>query len=347
MSLPFNASGMFVHRRINSRLTKNPNFTEAGAGETMVQFVHEGIIIGPVFIHYYGIIIMFGAIAAAFIADREARRRGMNPDQVWDCLPWLLIGGIVGARIWHILTPPPSMVAQGITTMYYLTHPLDAIAVWKGGVGIPGAVMGGVLALYLYTRSNKSSFAEWVDIIAPGLAIAQAIGRWGNFVNQELYGAPTTLPWGIYIDPAHRLPGFENVSYYHPIFFYESLWSIANAIFLIWLGRRYAKKLIKGDIFLSYLIIYPVGRFLLEFLRLDSSQLAGLNANQTLMGAIAICATVALILRHRFATPQLEVEETAESDETEDVEAGDEAEISTNEEPSTASEDKTEDQAPK
>src|SRR5512133_937354 len=103
----------------------------------------SGFQIGPIFVHFYGILIMLGALAAAWLATVEARRRGINPDYVWDMLSWVLIGGIIGARIWHILTPPPSMVAQGLTTGWYLLHPLDAIAIWKGGLGIPGAVIGG------------------------------------------------------------------------------------------------------------------------------------------------------------------------------------------------------------
>mgnify|MGYP002412755321 FL=1 len=135
------------------------------------------------------------------------------------------------------------------------------------------------------------------------MALAQAIGRWGNFVNQELYGAPTNLPWAIYIDPAHRLPGFENQAYYHPTFLYESLWNLANMGLLLWLGRKYSDRLRPGDIFLTYLIVYPIGRFFLEFLRLDSSQVAGINANQTLMAVIAVLASIALYLRHRFYHP--------------------------------------------
>ncbi|MDD5466959.1 MAG: prolipoprotein diacylglyceryl transferase [Anaerolineales bacterium] len=143
-----------------------------------------GFQIGPLFIRYYGIILMLGALAGAWLADREARRRGQDNELVWDALVWVLIGGILGARLWHILTPPPSMVAQGITTAYYLTHPLDALAIWRGGLGIPGAVIGGVLALYLYCRKRKVSFLMWIDIVSPSLALGQAIGRWGNFVNQ-------------------------------------------------------------------------------------------------------------------------------------------------------------------
>ncbi|MEA4909341.1 MAG: prolipoprotein diacylglyceryl transferase [Anaerolineaceae bacterium] len=262
-----------------------------------------GFQIGSITIHYYGIIIMFGALAAAWLADREAKRRGEDNELVWDAMPWLLVAGIVGARLWHILTPPASMVEQGITTGYYLTHPLDAIAIWNGGVGIPGAVIGGIIALYLYTRNKKVNFGTWVDIIAPGLALAQAIGRWGNFVNQELYGAPTNLPWAIFIEPQYRLPGYQDVAYYHPLFLYESLINLANMAFLLWLGRRWAARLKPGDIFLTYLIIYPVCRFCLEFLRMDPSPVAGLNVNQTLMGVVAISSTAFLIWRHRSGRP--------------------------------------------
>jgi phosphatidylglycerol---prolipoprotein diacylglyceryl transferase len=258
----------------------------------------EGFQLGPIYIHFYGILIMLGVLGAVWLSTREAARLDQDPEIVWDVVAWVLISGIIGARIWHILTPPPSMVAQGITTMYYLTHPLDALAIWKGGLGIPGAVMGGVLALFIYMRSRKLSFGTWLDIVAPGLALAQAIGRWGNFVNQELYGAPTNLPWAIYIDPAHRVPGYEQFAYYHPLFLYESLFNLANMGFLLWLGRRYKSSLKPGDLFISYLVTYPLARFLLEFLRLDSSQVAGINANQTLMAVIVVLASAALIWRH-------------------------------------------------
>jgi phosphatidylglycerol---prolipoprotein diacylglyceryl transferase len=278
----------------------------------------DGFAIGPIYIHFYGVLIMVGVLAAAWLCDKEAKRRGQNTDIVWDVLVWLLIGGIVGARIWHILTPPPSMVAQGITTMYYLTHPLDALAIWKGGLGIPGAVIGGAIAMYIYARQHRLSFPLWLDIIAPGLALAQSIGRWGNFVNQELYGAPSNLPWAIYIDPAHRLPGYQLISRYHPLFLYESLFNLANAGFLLWFGRKYGARLKPGDLFLSYMITYPVARFFLDFLRLDASQVAGLNANQTLMVIVALFAAAMLIWRHRpnQAAPVLKDTPSEEPSET-------------------------------
>ena len=260
----------------------------------------DGFQLGPVYIHFYGVIIMVGALAGAWLAAYQVQRRGDDPELVWDGLFWLVIAGIIGARLWHVFTPPPSMVAQGITTRYYLTHPLDVLAIWNGGLGIPGAVIGGLIALYLFCRKRGLNFAAWVDMISPSLALGQAIGRWGNFVNQELYGRPTDLPWSIPSDPEHRLPGFEQYTHFHPTFLYESLWNFANMALLLWLGHRYSDRLKEGDIFLVYLIVYPVGRFWLEFLRLDSAQVAGLNANQTLMAVVALAAAGALVWRHRL-----------------------------------------------
>lgn len=259
----------------------------------------DGFSIGPLYVRFYGIILMLGAVAGAWLATREARRRGHDPEIVWDLLIYLIIGGVLGARLWHILTPPPSSIEQGITTSYYLTHPLDALAIWRGGLGIPGAIIGGAIVLYFYARKNKLSFAEWADIAAPSVALGQAIGRFGNFFNQELYGAPTNLPWKLYIDPAHRLSGFENVEYFHPLFAYESILNLANMFFLMWVTRNYEDRLKQGDVLLTYLVTYPVIRFTLDFLRLDASQVAGVNANQTVAAVVAIAAAAFLIWRHR------------------------------------------------
>lgn len=283
----------------------------------------QGITIGILSIRFYGIVLMLGALAAAYMASVEAKRRGEDSEIVWDGLIWVLVGGIIGARIWHILTPPPSMVALGFTTKYYLTHPLDAIAIWNGGLGIVGAIVGGFLAIYFYARKKKLNLLVWLDIVAPGLALGQAIGRWGNFINQELYGAPTNLPWAIFIDPDRRLPGFENYAYYHPTFLYESLWNLANMGILLWLGRQRKLRLKPGDILLTYLVIYPVGRFLIEFLRLDSSEVAGINANQALMLVVALVALVVLIIRHRFQGPVIEDE--AHDDESDEEEITEDA----------------------
>jgi phosphatidylglycerol:prolipoprotein diacylglycerol transferase len=142
------------------------------------------------------------------------------------------------------------------------------------------------------------SFPVWADIVAPALPLGQAIGRWGNFVNQELYGRPTDLPWAIQIDPQYRLPEYQQFTHYHPLFLYESLWNFANVAFILWLGRRYPDRLKPGDLFLVYLISYPTVRFLLEFLRLDPSQVGGLNINQVAMAVVALGAAGALVWRH-------------------------------------------------
>jgi phosphatidylglycerol---prolipoprotein diacylglyceryl transferase len=264
----------------------------------------EGFALGPLFVRFYGIILMLGALAGAWLATREAKRRGYEPEIVWDLLTYLLIGGIIGARLWHILTPPPS---SGITAGWYLTHPLDALAIWKGGLGIPGAVTGGVIVLYFYCRRHNLNFLEWTDIAAPSLALGQAIGRWGNFFNQELYGFPTNLPWGIRItNPSARVAPYNDLTSYpldvtrfHPLFLYESIWNLGNMFFLMWISRRYAERLKNGDLFLIYLIVYPVGRFFLDYLRIDASLVSGININQTIMAVVAVCAAAALYWRHR------------------------------------------------
>ena len=156
-----------------------------------------------------------------------------------------------------------------------------------------------LLALYIFARRRNLEFAFWIDVVAPALALGQAIGRWGNFFNQELYGSPSELPWAIEIQPANRLPGYEDQATYHPLFLYESLWNFGIVILLLWLGRKYDNRLIDGDLFLIYLIAYPMGRFLLEFLRLDPAQVGGININQTLMLIVALCAAGVLFWRHR------------------------------------------------
>ena len=253
----------------------------------------DGFYIGPLKIYFYGIIIMLGVLAAVWISIKETERRKLDPEFVWDMVPWLLILGIIGARLWHVFTPSKSM---GVGPEYYFSHPLEILNTRQGGLGIPGAVIGGAIALIIYTKRKKLNFLTWADIIAPGLALAQAIGRWGNFFNQELYGPPSSLPWAITIDPAHRLHGYEDFSTFHPMFLYESLWNLFKFCLLLYLSRTYGERLRPGDIFWVYLIVYPVGRFLLEFIRLDPSFVGGVNANQVTMAVVAIFGAVMLIV---------------------------------------------------
>lgn len=293
----------------------------------------DGIVIFGFKIYFYGILIMLGVLAATWLSAYRAKEYGYDSDAAWDILPWALIGGIIGARLWHILTPPASMVEQGITTGFYLTHPIEMLKIRNGGLGIPGAVIGGFLAVFIYARRREMSILKWADIIAPGLALAQAIGRWGNFFNQELYGAPTNLPWKLFIEPARRLPEFASVEYYHPLFLYECIWNLLNAGLLLWAGKRFKKWLRTGDLFFIYAIFYAVGRYFLEFLRLDPSPVAGLNANQTLMMAVAILALAAIIVRHRFASVEPlqsdgQAKQKSETDETADLDGESEEDAS-------------------
>jgi len=258
-----------------------------------------GFELGPLTIRYYGLMILVGVTAALILTDRLARKEGKNLGFLLDALPWLFLGGILGARIWHIFTPPESMVARGITTRYYLTHLLEALAIWKGGVGIIGAVVGGCLVLWAYARRKGESASAWLDLLAPGLALAQAFGRWGNFFNQEVYGLPSDLPWAIFIDPQHRLPAYSQIATYHPLFLYESLWSLLNMAFLLWINGRFRERLKSGNLFLIYLIFYGVGRVGLEFLRLDISSWQGINLNQIAMSLVVISASVVLYNRQK------------------------------------------------
>lgn len=254
----------------------------------MITFGENFISIAGFKVFYYGILISVAAVAGVVLAYREAKRKGLNHEFLLDVVPWIVFGGIVGARMWHIFTPPPSMVAQGITTEYYLTHPLDALNLRAGGLGIPGAILGGLFLFIWYARRRGEPIPTWLDVFAPAIPLGQAIGRWGNYFNQEVYGAPTSLPWGIFIAPENRLEGFSGYSTYHPIFLYESLWNLGVVVLLLWLARQYSAKLQPGDLFIIYVASYAFIRFLLDFLRLDASEIAGWNANQTFMAILLI-----------------------------------------------------------
>ena len=272
----------------------------------------QGFNIGPLTIRYYALLIILGAVVGAWLASRQAKKYGHDPEIVLDLLPWLLIGGIIGARLWHVFTPSASNIAAGVTTENYLKNPIEILKMWKGGLGIPGGVIGGSLALWLYTKAKKLNFMQWADFIAPGLLIGQAIGRWGNFVNQEVYGKPSDLPWAITIDPPYRISGFEHVSKYHPLFLYESLLALIGAGILLLIDKKWHKKLFKGDLLWLYLIYYPTVRFFLEFLRLDPSPVNNINVNQTSMMIVGILAAIVLILRHTVWAEKLKAREEAE-----------------------------------
>jgi phosphatidylglycerol---prolipoprotein diacylglyceryl transferase len=259
----------------------------------------DGISLGPLFLRWNGILLILGVSLGALLAMRESKRYNYDSEIIYYLFLPLTIFATMGARLWHILTPPLSSVQLGLTTQYYLSHPVDMLALWVGGFGIPGALIGGLLALLFFAKRNRLSFWILADILAPGLALAQAIGRMGNYFNQELYGLPTNLPWKIFIEPAYRLIGYETQAYYHPLFAYEVILNFVNMFFLLWLANRFADKLKAGDIFLAYLGFYSLVRCLLEFLRLDVALVSGINVNQIFFVITFICVGIAVYLKRR------------------------------------------------
>ena len=260
-----------------------------------------GVHLGPLYIHFYALILGLGILVGTWITARRAKQYGYTADDVWDALTWVFLPGLIGARLYHVLTPTP---ASGITTQYYLEHPLEILAIWNGGLGIYGAIIGGALGLWVYTRRRHFSLPRMLDLAAPGILLAQAIGRWGNFVNQELYGAPSTLPWAIYISPEKRLPGYEQYSTFHPLFLYESIWNLLSMGLLLLVERRFRSSLRDGDLILIYLILYGTGRFLLDFVRLDSNGIGPLTTAQWVSLSLSLASGCILVIRHRQAQIQ-------------------------------------------
>jgi len=199
-----------------------------------------GIHLGPLYIRFYALLLLTGMLLGTMLVARRAPKFGLDPKYVWDGLIWAIIPGLVGARLYHVFTPSPG---SPITTEMYLQNPILILNVQLGGLGIYGAIVGGVAGLLVYGYRHKQPILQWFDLIVPSLALAQAIGRWGNWVNQELYGAPTNLPWAIYISPENRVRGYESFSYFHPLFLYESLWSLATCLVLLYIAKRFKDKL--------------------------------------------------------------------------------------------------------
>jgi phosphatidylglycerol:prolipoprotein diacylglycerol transferase len=258
--------------------------------------------IGGLPVYWYGILIVAGVLAGAGVSTWQARRRQQDTEHVWNALLVCLILGIIGARVYHVFS-----TSQGgaIGWPYYREHPIDALRIWHGGLGLIGAIIGGALGMALYARLAKISAFVWLDIGTYGLLLATAIGRWGNYINQELYGPPTTLPWGIRIAPPYRIMPFHDLTAYppdtlfHPVFLYESLWCLLGFALIWWVFHRYRDALLDGDVFWLYLIWYPLGRFLVEYLRPDAWMLGPIAAAQVFSAVSVVAATLLLIFRHR------------------------------------------------
>jgi prolipoprotein diacylglyceryl transferase len=218
--------------------------------------------LGPLPLRAYALAIIVGIVVAIWVGERRFVARGGRPGTVSDVAVWAIPFGLVGARIYHVATNPEFYFGEG-------KEPIQALYVWEGGLGIWGAIAFGALGAYLGCRYSGVKFTSYVDAVAPGIVLAQAIGRWGNYFNQELFGKPTDRPWGLEIDPLNRPVGYEQYSTFHPTFLYESLWCIGVAIVLVVVDRR--RGLGRGRVFALYVALYTAGRAWIEDLRIDDA----------------------------------------------------------------------------
>ncbi len=247
--------------------------------------------IGPLTVRWYGILIMLGVLCGTYLAARLARRKGENPEHIWNMVPIVVFVAIAGARLYWVLLDWQACCS---------TDPWQALNIRGGGISIHGAIAFGLLAIWGFTRYNKLGFLRWVDIIVPGMALGQAIGRWGNFTNQEAFGGPTNLPWKIFISPQRRPPGYEHVEYFHPTFLYESLYNLLACIILYQLAIRIDKdrRLRNGDTLWVYLIGYAIARFAIESLRTDSLLIGPFKAAHVISAILLLIGLIGLLVRH-------------------------------------------------
>lgn len=218
--------------------------------------------LGPLTIHMYALCILTGIFFAVWFTTRRWVERGGDPDVVGSVAFWAVPFGIVGGRIYHLITSPDAYFGEG-------GNPVDALKIWNGGLGIWGAVALGAVGAWIGCRRYNVSFVTFMDAAAPGVLIAQAIGRLGNYFNQELFGGPTEVPWALVVDPRFRPSGFEQFETFHPTFLYELLWNLAGAALIVWLDKRFDLR--GGRVFWLYVMVYTAGRLWIEMVRIDDA----------------------------------------------------------------------------
>lgn len=235
--------------------------------------------IGPLTLRAYALCIVVGIVVAIVLGARRWAARGGDRDAVYDVAVWAVLFGIVGARLYHVITDNHLYFGAG-------RDPVDALKIWEGGLGIWGAIAFGAVGAWIACRRKGIPLPAMADALAPGIVLAQAIGRWGNWFNQELFGRPTDLPWGLKIDPMYRPDGYKEVATFHPTFLYESLWCLAIVGALLWADRRF--QMGHGRVFALYVALYTVGRTYFEFLRIDpATEVFGFRVN--FLVSIAVC----------------------------------------------------------
>lgn len=249
--------------------------------------------LGPIPIRAYALLIILGIVVAVWVGNRRYEARGGKPGTITDLAVWAVPFGIVGGRLYHVLSDWQLYFGPGGSGL------AGAVRIWDGGLGIWGAVTVGALGAWIGARRMGLLLPPVGDAIAPGIALAQAIGRFGNWFNQELFGAPTTLPWALEIDPAYRPAGYEAFTTFHPTFLYESLWMVGVALVLIWADRRFT--LGHGRVFALYVALYCAGRLWIEMLRIDSAnQILGLRLNVWTALLVGLGAVAYLVVSARL-----------------------------------------------
>ena len=249
--------------------------------------------VGPFALRYYGLFIAIGVAVATWLTARELARKGYDGTLALDALFFVVPLGLIGARVYHVITDYD--LYDGNPHSFFP----GVFEIWNGGLGIYGAVIGGFLGLLLFARLRQVNPLVLADAAAPGLILAQAIGRWGNYFNQELFGRPSSLPWAIEIAPENRPSGFASEATFHPTFLYESLWNVLVCFILLFVARRFADSLRNGDIALLYVCLYSVGRFFVETLRIDPAFLIGdFRGNLFVASVLALTFALILFLRH-------------------------------------------------
>jgi prolipoprotein diacylglyceryl transferase len=243
--------------------------------------------VGPLPIRAYALMIILGIVLAVWIGDRRWRERGGAEGTVAEVAMWAVPFGIVGGRLYHLITTPQPYFGEG-------GHPLDAFKIWHGGLGIWGAIALGGVGAWIGCRRRGIPLPPFADALAPALLVAQAVGRVGNYFNQELFGRPTHLPWGLEIDPAHRPEQYPDATTFHPTFLYEALWCLGLAALLVWADRRW--RIGHGRLFAMYVAGYVIGRLWWELLRADpANHIFGVRVN-VWVSLVALAGSLAYIL---------------------------------------------------